>query len=210
MRALERKNEELHKIAEENIERGLAKVRDRRNLWKLEADLRKGDEVMFKRNRVQDSLSPRYDGPFEVLERSGPDVKLKLETKDRWVHLDNVKRYSGSGHATVPEGNGNIPADGSEWVTIAPYLGSDVTEDDPVTPVPAAEYDATEGYPDNTSDASQIGLEEEANPTVGKRSGELDKEQRRRYPSRDRRPPKRWDDYSMGGTSSGKGQPHHL
>ena len=57
----------------------------------------------------QDSLDPRYDGPFEVLERKGPDVKLKVgksfqegnggshrEFVNKWVHLDRCKEYHAS------------------------------------------------------------------------------------------------------------------
>ena len=48
-------------------------------------------EIMLKRNMVQYSLYAKYDGPFEVLERSGSDVKLQVAAKDRWAHLSNVR-----------------------------------------------------------------------------------------------------------------------
>ena len=93
LRALKGKKEELTRIAQENIEKNLAKARQRFNSGKSSMEIDEGDRVMLKRSMVQYSLSPRYDGPFEVLDRRGPNVKVQIGSKDRWVHLNNVKKY---------------------------------------------------------------------------------------------------------------------
>ena len=48
---------------------------------------------MLKRNSRGDTLEPRFDGPYEVMERKGPDVKLKMRRKDKWHHLSRCKLY---------------------------------------------------------------------------------------------------------------------
>ena len=52
--------------------------------------------MMLRKSVIQDSLSSRFSGPFEVVERKGPDIKLQIRRKNKWIHLDNVKRYMGS------------------------------------------------------------------------------------------------------------------
>ena len=74
-------------------------------MGKSEPDNNKGDRVMLKRNMVQDSLTTIYDGPFEILERSGSDVKLQLAAKDRWVHRDTVKKFLHVGQAPIVIGH---------------------------------------------------------------------------------------------------------
>ena len=107
------KREELCGIAQENIDRNLVRVRDCYNLGKSGTDFNKGDKVMLKRNMVQDSLSAKYEGLFEVLERSGPDVKLQLAVKERWVHPNNVKKYVHVGQAQTVIGD----AGGTQYIT---------------------------------------------------------------------------------------------
>ena len=79
LQSLTKKAEELRSIAQMNIERNLANARERYNEGKVSANVKRGDRVMLKRNMVQDALAPRYDEPFEVLDRSGPDIKLQIE-----------------------------------------------------------------------------------------------------------------------------------
>ena len=38
---------------------------------------------------------------YEVLRKIGPDVKLRLERKEKWVHIDNVRRYTGPASSIV-------------------------------------------------------------------------------------------------------------
>ena len=56
---------------------------------------------MLKRNMLQDSLAPRFDGPYTVIGRKGPNVKLRLATRDKWVHLNHCKEYVGGQPAVV-------------------------------------------------------------------------------------------------------------
>ena len=93
LQALKRKQEELKELAAENIKKNLSSARRRHNKGRVEADIRAGDEVMLRRNAVGDSLTEKYHGPFRVLERRGPDVKVRLDRRDNWVHMDNVKKY---------------------------------------------------------------------------------------------------------------------
>ena len=95
LETLRMKRLELREIAIENSKRNLAEARRRYNANKKESDLGKGDRVMLRRSAIQDSLSPspRFSGPFEVLEIKGPDVKLQLRRMNKWVHLDNVTKY---------------------------------------------------------------------------------------------------------------------
>ena len=60
---------------------------------------------MLRNKARYDSLDIRYDGPYEVTDRVGPDVKIRIQkevrnrngrryTKNKWVHLDRCKEYS--------------------------------------------------------------------------------------------------------------------
>ena len=96
LEALRRKRSELRSIAQENITKNLGKARARYNQGKRESDIAAGEQVMLKSGQLKDSLSPRYTGPYEVVERRGPDVKVRLKRRDKWVHIDNTKRFRGS------------------------------------------------------------------------------------------------------------------
>ena len=78
--ALKKKQLELQNIAQENINKNLQEI--------------EGDRVMLRQGNLRDSLSPRFAGPFHVIQRRGrgPDVKLQLKQKNKWVHIDNVKK----------------------------------------------------------------------------------------------------------------------
>ena len=52
-----------------------------------------------------DSLEPRYYGPFEVIDRKRPDVKLhikrevwdgtgkqRMRLRNKWIHLDSARK----------------------------------------------------------------------------------------------------------------------
>ena len=64
---------------------------------------------MLKRNRLQDSLAPRFDGPYSVIGRNGPSVKLRLTSQDKWVHLNHCKIYAGNEPAVVQIGRASEP-----------------------------------------------------------------------------------------------------
>ena len=42
-----------------------------------------GDLVFLKRQAREDSLVPRFDGPYRVLDRNNSDVKLRLPRRDK-------------------------------------------------------------------------------------------------------------------------------
>ena len=93
---LKAKQEALQRIAQENINRNLERVRLSRNKGRTFSYIQVGDRVMLKRNRLQDSLAPRFDGPYSVIGRNGPSVKLRLTSQNKWVHLNNCKIYAGN------------------------------------------------------------------------------------------------------------------
>ena len=64
---------------------------------------------MIKRNRLQDSLAPRFDGPYSVIGRNGPSVTLRSTSQDKSVHLNNCKIYAGNEPAVVQIGRASEP-----------------------------------------------------------------------------------------------------
>ena len=106
LRELRIKQAQLNEIARENIERSLGRARERINEKRVTSKIQKRGQVMLRNETRQDSLDPRYNGPFEVLDRKGPDVKLKIggmirensggrrpRVIKKWVHLDRCKEY---------------------------------------------------------------------------------------------------------------------
>ena len=90
----------------ENVARSLKRVRELRNKGRVRSNISKGDKVMLHNNARLDSLEPRYYGPYEVMDRTGPDVKIRIHKevrnrsgrrytryKNKWVHLDRCKEY---------------------------------------------------------------------------------------------------------------------
>ena len=193
LETLEKKKEELESIARSRIERNLSKARQRYNSGKHE----KGDMVMLKRSLVQDALSPRYDGPFQVIKRRGPDVKVRVAAKDRWVHLNNVKRYSEPArmmvHGTVQteERNQNMTGDGAGVIDPPDQNTNNVTAEDTL------EDDLLDYGASLCSDSMSEPGELPPNADWDDPS-ELEEELENRYPRRSRRPPKYLTDYSTG------------
>ena len=125
---LQRKQAELNALARENIGRNLDRSRQRQNERRVSSGVTKGDFVMLRNDARHDSLDPRYDGPFEVTDRRGPDVKLDIrrEVRDRtgrqqtrhrnkWAHLDRCKEYFSSPVEIVPSHSGEgVMTDGFE------------------------------------------------------------------------------------------------
>ena len=168
LEALRRKRSELLSIAQENVSKNLGKARARYNEDKRESDIVVGDQVMLKSGQLKDSLSPRYTGPYRVLQRRGPDIKIQLERRDKWVHVDNVKRFRGSQDST------------------------DLRPDETQVDLVPANTDGEEQQQLQSPESSEAELEEQdgyaneqtAHTHVSQTFGD-------RYPQRNRRPPKR-------------------
>ena len=169
---LRRKKVELENIARENIDANLTKARSRYNAGKTVSNIENGDKVMVRRNKTQDSLSPRFDGPFEVLQRRGPDVRLRLRSKDKWIHLNNVKKYVGPEPAMVP-----------------------VTQ---MTAAAGEEPQPQESEMELAEGELQAGTEEFGSDEAGNTANAAE----RRYPDRYRRAPKHFTEYVPWGASS--------
>ena len=48
-----------------------------------------------------DSLDPKFDGPFKVIQRRNAIIQVKPKRKNKWVHLNRCKPYLG--YETVDE-----------------------------------------------------------------------------------------------------------
>ena len=88
-----KKQSELQIIARENTRQSKENARDRYNEGKRESTIRTGDQVLLRNNARKDSLEPRFLGPYLVLEHKGSIVKLNLNSRHKWVHLDRCKRF---------------------------------------------------------------------------------------------------------------------
>ena len=75
---LQRRNAELNTIAEDNIRKNLARSRQCHNGNRHDAGVENWDLVMLRNNATHDTLDAKYDGHFEVIDRKGPDVKLRI------------------------------------------------------------------------------------------------------------------------------------
>ena len=161
---LKQKKTELARIASGNIETNLQKARDRYNANKTESNIARGDKVMLRRNKTEDSLAPRFAGPFEVLQRNGPNVKLRLTRRDKWMHLDHVKEYLGSSPSLVP---------------ITPSVN------EPATPDAGTHETGQHGTHSGSSEWEDSTQEDGEVATNDSSTAGPD----RRYPERERRPP---------------------
>ena len=94
-RILETFQAEIETIARENADRNLQTARERYNKDRAESQVVAGDFIFLKRQARVDSLTPKFDGPYQILVRREANVKLRLPRRDKWVHLDNCKRYTG-------------------------------------------------------------------------------------------------------------------
>ena len=128
---------------------------------------------MLKSGQLKDSLSPRYTGPYEVVERRGPDVKVRLKRRDKWVHIDNTKRFRGSEDLT------DLHSDETQVVSV-PTEGTN-GEDQQQLQSP------------ESLEAQQEEQDEYTTEPTGYTHASLTSIDR--YPQRNRRPPKRFEDY---------------
>ena len=132
----------LQALAKENIDRGLSAARESLNARRTCSTVQKGDYVMLRNCARHDALDPKYDGPFEVLARSGPDVKIKIRRSNqtvssyqmrertKWVHLNRCKIYRGDSHIVVrPSSSDVLPEDLPEEVGISGEGGQENSQD---------------------------------------------------------------------------------
>ena len=72
-------------MARESIEQTLAKSREGVKERRTETQVGKGDMVMLWNCARHDALDPRNDGPYEVLDKKGPDVKIRIRKQARVI-----------------------------------------------------------------------------------------------------------------------------
>ena len=178
--SLSRKQAELNSIAKEYSDQNLRKARERCNKEKSESQVSSGDLVFLRRNAREDSLVPRFDGPYQVLARSEADVKLRLSHRDKWVHLDHCKLYKGT-TLTIPQTP--IPQETESQ----DLMNQDGESQDPPDSCIQYECDGAD-----TTDSTVIGDREELS-TIPEGHGV--ETERKYYPRRERRPPQYLGDY---------------
>ena len=86
-------------IAKDNADRNLRTAGEKYNKDRVVSQVAAGDLVFLKRQARVDL--PKFDGPYQILERREATVKLKLPNRDKWVHLDNCKRFNGGVPHTI-------------------------------------------------------------------------------------------------------------
>ena len=188
--SLKLKQETLQKIAQENINRNLDTMRRSRNKGRTSSRIQVGDRVMLKRNNLQDSLAARFDGPYSVLGRKGPSVKLRLRRRDKWVHLNHCKIYIGNEPTVIPIGRRNEHEDVHGHPSDEEYT---VSGDAPHN---SFEQDVTPGEEtDGMGDESHIEEVDQAEPSLGGYEPATNG-QHRRYPTRERKKPAYFSDYA--------------
>ena len=192
LETLMKKQSELQIIALENTRQSKEKVRDRYNEGKRESTIRTGDQVLLRNNARKDSLEPRFIGPYLVLYHKGSIVKLNLNSRHKWVHLDRCKRFGGEVEQIIalPQDSSGRRREENE------HPRSETTHEESKDNLEDAHlHGGEEITPLNDVIGEQLANEEDA------RNGER---QERRYPSRIRRPKEyygdfiRWDNITPG------------
>ena len=208
--SLKNKQAEMNAIAQENIARSLERARELRNKGRVESIVAKGDMVMVRNNARHDSLDPRFYGPYEVMDRKGPDVKIRIPKgnkwerggelqytryKKKWVHLDRCKQYSPAPQLGTPPKNPDYGTPEQELgaSVAADSLVEEGNLDDVLASDRDIQLDARQEDHDESVESTDYPREENS-PTRGER----------RYPSRVRKPTRlhvgfvRWDRLSKG------------
>ena len=182
LESLRRKQTELNEIAKYNSFNSLEKARRRLNEGKSESKAAIGDLVFLKRQAREDSLVPRFDGPYKVLDRNGSDVKLRLPRRDKWVHLDHCKLFEGT--------------------TTTVHPPSATTEETEPGAVPNAQPEqlgpmvSQEDTPNGLETSSSSAAAEYEQPNSLEDIEETEFVPERRYPRRETRPPQYLADYT--------------
>ena len=102
MEQLLAKKEELNAIASRNQESQRARSKKYYDRGKETSDLTVGDQVLLRREQRKSSLDPKFDGPFPVISRRGPNLEIQRGSRRQWVHLNRCKGYEGSARLVIP------------------------------------------------------------------------------------------------------------
>ena len=65
---------------------------------RAESQVVAGHFIFLKKQARVDSLTPKSDGPYQILVRREANVKLRLPPRDKWIHLDNCKNIPETCH----------------------------------------------------------------------------------------------------------------
>ena len=68
---LRAKREELYLVAKENDEASRKRAKENYDRSKKSSTISKGDYILLRKENRADSLDPKFDGPFRVLEHRG-------------------------------------------------------------------------------------------------------------------------------------------
>ena len=78
---VQERKEQLGNIAMENSEKSLGMVRNKYNQDRKESNIKRESKVMLKVNARTEALDPRFEGPYEVIDRKGHEVKVRRRKK---------------------------------------------------------------------------------------------------------------------------------
>ena len=92
---------ELEALARENDGQCKAKRDEIRNEGTRLPAIKKGKWVMERNEFRKDSLDPKFEGPYLVLDFRNASIKIQRKNKGIWVHASRCKKYDASGGVVV-------------------------------------------------------------------------------------------------------------
>ena len=171
---------ELQALARERDGISKERMRERYNMSARSSSIKPGDYV-FERNETRaDSLDPKFKGPFRVIERRGPNLKIERRRGPKWIHANRCKLYEGVGNSIIV--NAGVASQPEENVVVTEEIES----------MESQQGDETEQ--DNND--NNEGIETDVSGNEGPDEVGLDaaEQPQRRYPLRARKP-KVYEDY---------------
>ena len=163
--------------------------------------------MLLRNNARKDSLSVRFHGPYVVLARRGPNVKINTGPKEKWVHLDRCNRYgretelkdstpleSTEDRHTDKEDDGGQDASSPEFAELGDQSGVIVAERETVFP----SLNETTSLFSELQDEQQVSDDVTTPQDQVEGEGDISSERSnigRRYPNRIRRPKEYYGDF---------------
>ena len=114
-------------------------------------NIRPGDLVFLKNEARTSGLEPNFQGPFQVIRVRGVNISLRMGNREKWVHMNRVKKYESECH--------NIPL----WPTNVPGVAGDATDEDGgVEEADDENNTAVEDDSDHGMLAEEVGMQDDA------------------------------------------------
>ena len=84
---------ELEKLARENDLRAKQLRNDYHNKGAVTPCLKKGDLILERNETRKDSLDPKFNGPYTVLDSRGTIMKVRKGNRRKWIHASRCKLF---------------------------------------------------------------------------------------------------------------------